>query len=626
MNRMSLLNAYRSAAVFARRLSLRRGLFSMSSLEGALDPPLNTSTLPEYFRSEILAKYNSRPALICPQESPRPHGGPKSQNFNDSRYLAWDFQEFDRHIQALSRGLLALGVQKGDRVGVVMGNTSAYALLQWACARVGAILVTFNPAYRAHEFVSALKLAGVSTLFIVPGLRTSDYIAMLSAIVPSLTSFSPRSIAVEALPKLKSLVLVDNVFDENGFKGILTNAKCAIDFRDIFIWQDSALDEQIEHLERSMDKDDIINLQFTSGTTGAPKAVSLTHQLLNNALSIGRCMRLTPEDKLCNVPPLYHCFGLVLGNLAAWVHGSCVVYPSESFHPKAIVDALVREQCTALHGVPTHFLGILEEIKQRGNVSLPMLRSVLRTGIAAGSPIPEELMRQLIDKLNLTELTIAYGMSIPVSFQTVPADPIKKRVETVGRIQPHVKAKVIDPQGNVVPVNQPGELCVAGYLVQKGYWEDPGQTASAMRRHPGNLWMHTGDEVIMDEEGYLRGFRYGDIIIRGGENLFPVQIENALTNHSSIREAAVIAVPDPVYGEVVGAWLVRKSDEPQISRTELRQWVGEQMNPQSRPSWVWYVGEDGVEDELPKTASGKVQKHILREWGTRWAKLGVGKV
>jgi len=326
-------------------------------------------------------------------------------------------------------------------------------------------------------------------------------------------------------------------------------------------------------------------------------------------------------------PTIISSFGLVVGNLAAWVHGSCVVYPSESFDAKAIVDALVLEQCTALHGVPTHFLGMLEEVKRRGSVDLPMLR----TGVAGASPVPEELMKQLTDKLNLTELTIAYGMTEtgPISFQTVPEDPIRKRVETVGRIQAHVKAKVIDPQGNVVPVNQPGELCVAGYLVQKGYWEDPEQTASVMRRHPGSddLWMHTGDEVTMDEEGYLRVIsRIKDIIIRGGENLFPVQIENALTSHFSVREVAVIAIPDPVYGEAVGAWVMRDYDEPQISRTELRQWVGEHMNPQSRPSWVWYVGEDGVESEIPRTASGKVQKHILRQWGAKWAKLGVGRV
>ncbi|KAF8488064.1 acyl-CoA synthetase [Gautieria morchelliformis] len=606
----------------------RRTLLTMSSVEGSLDPPLSTSTLSEYFRSEILAKHHSRPALICPRELPTPHGGPLSQNHNDSKYLAWDFAEFDRHIEALSRGLVSLGIKRGDRVGVVMGNTSVYALLQWACARVGAILVTLNPAYRAPELVQALKLVGVSALFIVPSLRGSDYLSMLSSALPSLSTSASSTIVSDVLPDLRSLVLVDNIGTGDRFEAALTRMKCTIDYRELFMWQQSAAeDKYINELSQISTKDDVINLQFTSGTTGAPKAVSLTHQLLNNALSIGRCMKFTPEDKLCNVPPLYHCFGLVLGNLAAWVHGSCIVYPSENYHPKATVDTLVAEQCTALHGVPTHFLGILEEVSRRGGVNFPKLR----TGIAAGSPIPEELMRQLIDKLNLKELTIAYGMTptSPVSFQTIPTDPIRKRVETVGRVQPHVKAKVIDPQGNILPVNQPGELCVAGYLVQRGYWNDPEQTASVMRRHPGDsdLWMHTGDETIMDEEGYLRVIsRIKDIIIRGGENLFPVQIENTITNHRSIREAAVVAVPDATYGETVGVWIVRHANEPLITRSELRQWVGRQMNPQNQPVWVWFVGEDGVETELPKTASGKVQKHILRAWAARWAKLSIGKV
>ncbi|KAF8589110.1 acyl-CoA synthetase [Ramaria rubella] len=614
--------------ILLRHVITRRTFLKLSLVEGPLEPPLNTSTISQYFRSEILAKHYARPALICPQERPRSHGGPVFQKLSHSKYLAWDFSEFDRHIEALSRGLIAMGIQKGDRVGVIMGNNSAYALLQWACVRVGAILVTLNPAYRTHELVDALKLAEVSTLFIVPSLRSSDYISMLSEAVPSLSSSPPGAISDEVLPDLRSLVLVDNLAEGYLFKTLLETLRCSIDFREIFIWQQNVREDQrISELSRSMDKGDIINLQFTSGTTGAPKAVSLTHQLLNNALSIGRCMRLAPEDKLCNVPPLYHCFGLVLGNLAAWVHGSSIVYPSESYNPKAIVDALVTEQCTALHGVPTHFLGILEEVSRRGGVSLPKLR----TGIAAGSPIPEELMRQLIDKLNLTELTIAYGMTetSPVSFQSTTTDPVKRRVETVGRIQPHVKAKIIDPEGNILPVNQPGELCVSGYLVQKGYWNDPEQTASVMRRHPGSpdLWMHTGDETIMDEDGYLRVIsRIKDIIIRGGENLFPIQIENIITNHQSVREAAVIAVPDATYGETVGVWVVRHANEQLITRAELRRWVGKHMNPQNQPAWVWFVGEDGIEGELPKTASGKVQKHVLRTWAAHWAKIGVGKV
>ncbi|KAH9849602.1 hypothetical protein C2E23DRAFT_838789 [Lenzites betulinus] len=376
--------------------------------------------------------------------------------------------------------------------------------------------------------------------------------------------------------------------------------------------------------------DEVINLQFTSGTTGAPKAVSLTHHnLLNNGLSIGRCMRLTPSDVLCNVPPLFHCFGLVLGNLAAWTHGACIVYPSEIFNPPAIVDALVGARCTALHGVPTHFLGVLAEVARRRAEGDPVDLRRLRTGIAAGSPIPIDLMRQLIEKMNLTELTVAYGMTetSPVSFQSTTDDPVIKRVETTGKILPHVRAKIVDAEGEVVPVNTPGEVLVAGYLLQKGYWGDPEQTAQVMKAdEEGTVWMHTGDEGIMDEEGYLRIVgRIKDIIIRGGENLFPVQIENVLTAHPHIREAAVVSVPDPKYGEVVGAWIVR---EPQtaISKEETRRVVAEGMNPQNSPTWVWFVGEEGVPEEIPKTASGKVQKHILRDWSKELAQRGVGRV
>ncbi|KIJ39009.1 hypothetical protein M422DRAFT_210533 [Sphaerobolus stellatus SS14] len=606
----------------------RKSSLTLSAVEGPLQPPLSNLTLSEYFRTEILAKHYARPALICLQESIRPHGGPPSHNMNVTKYLYWDFQELDRHVEAFARGLVGLGVRRGDRVAVVMGNTSAYAILQWACAKIGAILVTLNPAYRAHEFVAALRLVGASTLLVVPNLRSSDYLAALLHVLPSLGSSAPDNIQTEGLPELKRLIMVDNTSDNSRFTAAMGIMKAAIDFREVFTWKPSVReDSTIVETAKIMDKDDVINLQFTSGTTGLPKAVSLTHQLLNNGLSIGRCMKFTPEDKLCNVPPLFHCFGLVLGNLAAWTHGAAVVYPAESFDPKPIVDSLVQEQCTGLHGVPTHFLGVLEEVKRRGGVKLPRLR----TGIAAGSPIPEELMRQLIEKLNLTELTIAYGMTetSPVSFQTVPSDPVKKRVETVGRVQPHVKAKVVDLKGDVVPVGTPGELCVAGYLVQKGYWNDPEQTDAVMKRHSGSddLWMHTGDEVIMDEEGYLRVIsRIKDIIIRGGENLFPIQIENVITNHQSIREAAVISVPDPKYGEVVGVWIVRHTDKPRVSREDIREWVGKQMNPQNRPAWIWFVNEEGVEEELPKTPSGKIQKHILRKWGSAWASVGVGKV
>ncbi|OBZ78072.1 putative acyl-CoA synthetase YngI [Grifola frondosa] len=602
---------------------------------GAIGSTPVSSTFPEYFAHDILQKYGSRPALIARGEKPRPHGGPRSPNMGVSQHLAWDFQEFDRHIQALARGLLDLGVKKGDRVGVIMGNNSAYTCLQWACASVGAILVTMNPAYRLPELVNTLKLVGVSHLFVVPRIRTSAYVHMLSDAFPALRNSQPGDIQEPSLPELKHLIVVDNLSDMRQLEHDVKDVKCAVDFRETLIWREDTSERWLlEEIMASLSKDDVVNLQFTSGTTGSPKAVSLTHHnLLNNALSIGRCMHLTPSDVICNVPPLFHCFdtslslALSVRNLAAWVHGACIVYPSEIYNPPAIVDALVAERCTALHGVPTHFLGVLAEVQRRRDEGEAVDTRHLRTGIAAGSPIPIDLMKQLIAKLNLTDLTNAYGMTetSPVSFQTTNTDPIIKRVETVGKVQPHVKAKVVDCEGRVVPIGTPGEIWVAGYLVQKGYWQDEEQTARVVSQdEDGTLWMHTGDEGVMDEEGYLRG-EIKDIIIRGGENLFPVQIENVMTAHPAIEEAAVISVPDAHYGEVVGAWVIR-AQHAQLSKEEARRIVAQAMNPQNAPAWVWFVGEDGVPEEIPKTASGKVMKHVLRGWAKDLAKKSVGRV
>lgn len=596
-----------------------RRLITLSSVEGPSQPPLERRTLPVYFRDEIFGKHAERRALISRQERPRTHGGPPSSNAGVHSHLSWDFQEFYRHINATARGLISLGVKKGDRVGVIMGNNSAYALLQWACASVGAILVTLNPAYRLPELVKALNVVGLSHLFIVPRVRTSQYLRGLSAAFPDLRHSAPGNIQVADLPSLRNLVVVDDMPDHREYLEEIGDTKCAIDFREMLVWREDGTEQRrVKELVDSHHSDEVINLQFTSGTTGKPKAVSLTHlNLLNNGLSNGRCMRLTADDILCNVPPLFHCFGLVLGNLAAWSHGACIVYPSPVFHPEAIVDAVVQERCTALHGVPTHFLGVLSEVQKRQQAGEKLDLSCLRTGIAAGSPVPIDLMHQLINKLNMVDITNAYGMTetSPVSFQTTPADPVIKRVETVGKVQHHVKAKVVNQEGETVPVGTPGEICVTGYLLQKGYWEDEEQTKKVMRadpKDPSTIWMHTGDEGIMDEDGYLKVVgRVKDLIIRGGENLFPVQIENVLVAHPFICEAAAVSVPDAVYGEVVGVWIVLEPDAT-MTREEVRKLVSDGMNPQNTPEWVWFIGEPGVAKEFPKTGSGKVMKQIGR--------------
>ncbi|EKM56989.1 uncharacterized protein PHACADRAFT_208155 [Phanerochaete carnosa HHB-10118-sp] len=665
MLRLSKISKRVPARVLSRHTYASQAKLTRSYVEGPTDPPLCHLTLPAYFAQKILPLHADRPALTCRAEEPNTFGG--SPQKSNKACLDWTFREFDDHIAAVARGLLAMGVNKGDRVGVIMGNNSTYAMLQWACARIGAILVTLNPAYRTHELIATLGLVGVKHLFLVPRIRSSAYLQNLADAFPSLASSSPGNVNIKRLPDLKNIVVLDDLGGAQG-AAEMARAKSAVDFREILVWRHAGPEQrELEALERGLQQHETINLQFTSGTTGAPKAVSLTHHnLLNNGIQIGRCMHLTPSDVLCNVPPLFHCFGLVLGNLAAWTHSARVVYPSPVFNARAVVDALLAERPSALHGVPTHFLGVLAEVAAREReLGAPLVFDRLRTGIAAGSSIPTPLMRTLVEKLSLTELTIAYGMTetSPVSFQTVPSDPLIMRVESVGRVHPHVKAKIIatdrkhvvegaheDELDDVVPIGTPGELLVSGYLLQAGYWQDPEQTAQVMRRDAnGTLWMHTGDEGVMDEDGYLRIVgRIKDIIIRGGENLFPVAIENVLTAHAGIREAVVVAVPHARLGEVVGAWVLREPGAPAgaaLSAADVRQVVAQGMNPQNAPAYVWFVGElpeevrsRGEEKEksdvggvrkfmgLPKTASGKVMKHVLRTWARELAEKGLGRV
>ncbi|KZV72076.1 acetyl-CoA synthetase-like protein [Peniophora sp. CONT] len=621
-------------AIFRSRVLARPTVIARSNLvhtlsvtQGPVTPPLDTRTLPDFWDANVATR-GHRPALICPSEPAHPHGGPLLPDSAGTKHLSWSYGAFNEHIRALAAGLVALGVKKGDRVGVVMGNNSAYATLQWATASIGAILVTFNPAYRGHELIHTLRQVGVSHLFLVPNLRRSAYLHMLHDHLPSLRGAAPGSIAMEELPALRSIIAVDNTRDPGQFSSIMDKAPAVIDYRDVPIWTaGSKALRVVEETRGTLHKDDVINIH---GTTGLPKAVSLTHSnLLNNALSISDAMRLTEEDVICNNPPLFHCFGLVLGNLAAWSRGACIVYPDEVFSPPAIVDAVQNHRCTALHGVPAHFHGILAEVEKRQAAGEKTDFSTLRTGIAAGSPVPIELMRKLIGTLNLRDLTNAYGMTetSPVSFQTTPDDSLIARTETVGRVRHHVRAKIVNEHGHIVPVGVRGELCTAGYLLQKGYWGDPEHTAQVMRHDSeGTLWMHTGDEAVLDSEGYLRIVgRVKDLIIRGGENLSPVAIENALCELPAIVEAAAVSVPDDVLGEVVGAWIVLHPGSPIPTRAEIANHVRARMNPQNIPAWVWFTGTDGP-SELPRTASGKVQKHILRAWSRDLAAKDVGRV
>ncbi|KAF8627091.1 hypothetical protein AX15_004550 [Amanita polypyramis BW_CC] len=456
------------------RHRLARSL-TLSAVQGPTEPPLDTRTIPDYFYSAILNHYAERPALICRSEKSGGHGGPPSRNMGVIHHLAWDFEEFERHISGLARGLVGMGVKKGDRVGIIMGNNSSYAMLQWACASIGAILVTINPAYRLQELISTLNLVSTQHLIVAPRIRTSHYLSIFSEAFPSLRNSSPSEIQEPALPHLRNLIVVDN---DGEFKTEIekANIRCAVDWRDVMIWQDGAEAREVTKIRQGLDKDEVIR------------------------------------------------------NLASWARGACTVYPSAVFDPPSIVDAIQGERCTTLHGVPTHLIGVLAEVaKRRSALGLGPDAKLegferLRTGIASGSPIPIDLMKRLRKELGLTELTTAYGMSptipsvqfrasnrsngclfSPVSFQTTYKDPVEKLVETVGQIQPHARAKIVDPRGNVVPVGVPGEICVSGYLLQKGYWEDEEQTKKVMKRDgEGTLWMYTGDEGIMDKDGYLR--------------------------------------------------------------------------------------------------------------------------
>ncbi|KZP15938.1 acetyl-CoA synthetase-like protein [Athelia psychrophila] len=590
---------------------------SLSSVEGPSHPPLINSTLGTYFAENVIEKHPHRPALICRGERPGSNGGPQSRNLGLSSHLAWDFAEFDTNITAVTRGLLRMGVKKGDRVGAIIPNLSAFATLQWACARMGAILVSLNPAYRMHEFVGTLQAAGVKHLFMVSSLRTSNYTSLFASTLPALRDSSPGNIQEPSLPDLRNLVVINNGTDSAGFERDLCGLKCAVDWRDVLAWQEDAQESKVmAEIARGLNKDDITNLIFTSGTTGPPKAATVTHDIfLNNALSQGGRLKLTHEDVVSNAPPLFHTMGLMIGNFAPWLRGAAVAYPSATFDATAVVNSLVGDKCTAMMGVPTHFHMALEEVVKREAAGERFDFSRMRTGINGGALVPAHMMKKLGERLNLTELTIIYGMTENcISYQTSMDDPIEKQTTTVGTVHPHYKVKLVDENGETVPIGQTGEVWTAGYALQKGYWNDEERTRAAMQRDSeGTLWMKSGDLGVMDEDGYLIiSGRIKDLIIRGGQNLSPGQIDDVLMAHPAILEASAVAVPDEELGEVVGAWVVRREGHS-LTKEEVCKCVSESC-PQGKPAWVWFAGEDGLPDALPKTASGKIQKNVLRTW------------
>jgi len=501
---------------------------------------------------------------------------------------------FDQAVEqwyAFAAGLLALELEPGDRIGIWSPNNVEWVIAQFATAKAGLILVNINPAYRKGELSYTLKKVGCKALILAREFKSSDYVGMLREIAPAIDHSESGKLRLPELPELRSLIVISDDAIDGMFR-----------FSDIAAMAPADASEQLAARALVSQPDDAINIQFTSGTTGLPKGATLTHfNVLNNGYFVGQAMNFTDEDRLCIPIPLYHCFGMVMSVLTSVLFGATMVFPSEAFEPLAVLEAVSEEKCTALQGVPTMFIA---ELEHPDFASFDM--SHLRTGTMAGAPCPIEIMRKVISEMNMAEVTIAYGMTetSPVSFQSASDDPLEKRVSTVGRIHPHVQVKIIDEQGAVVPTGTSGELCTRGYSVMLGYWDDQEQTDESIDEAG---WMHTGDLAVIDDEGYcdIVG-RVKDMIIRGGENIYPREIEEYLFQHPQIQEVAVFGIPDEKYGEAVVAWIRLREGEA-IDAGGIREYCNEQIAYYKVPKHILIV------DEFPMTVTGKIQKFIMRE-------------
>ncbi|PGH12299.1 hypothetical protein AJ79_04365 [Helicocarpus griseus UAMH5409] len=538
-----------------------RTLLTQSHAKGPLEPPLFEQTVGEHF-ANIVSKYGDRTAVVSRHQAQR-----------------ITYEELDKKSNALARGLSAGGLMKGDRVAVSLGNSIEYAIVTYALFKLGAVLVPLNPSFNINQVVSALSLLQASHLIMstevnLPRREPRSNIPLLQKIIPNLLSSKLES---QVIPSLKKVILLSN---DNG-RIDTSSFNCTTPFTSI----SSDLASDMRPLSpQGLSPDDVVNIQFTSGTTSMPKAACLSHRsILNNGAQIGDRMLLTENDIVCCPPPLFHCFGCILGYMATATHGSAIVFPAESFNAIATLKAVQEEKCTALYGVPTMFVEELDLLEE-GKVPYEGFEH-LRTGIAAGSSIPAELMKKLHKTLNLTELTICYGMTetSPVSAMTTTNDPIEKRITSVGRVMPHVEVKVVDPRdrSKILPVDTRGELVVSGYLVMKEYWGAPERTAEVMvKDDEGRVWMHTGDEATISPDGYVTiTGRIKDLIIRGGENIHPLEIENCLFAHPGVSSVSVVGVPDKRYGEAVAAFVVpREEAEKKITVEEVKDWVREKLS------------------------------------------------
>ena len=556
-----------------------------SYVAGDRSPPLRYATIPDALR-ETVSRHGPRDAVVLPRER-------KTLSYYD----------LDREVDALASGLLALGLEKGDRIGIWSPNRLEWILTQFATARIGAVLVNINPAYRPAELEYALNAVGCKALVAAEAFKSSRYVAMIRALAPELEDCEPGRLSSAKLPHLRIVVAMS---DDPG-PGVFR-------FSDVHRLGGPAQMLRLDAVTRTLGPDDPINIQFTSGTTGSPKGATLTHyNIVNNAWFVTERMRFSEADRLCIPVPLYHCFGMVMGSLGCVTQGAAMVFPGEGFDAEQTLRAVSETRCTALYGVPTMFVAMLEET---GKAAFDL--SSLRTGVMAGASCPIDVMQRVIDEMHMKEVTICYGMTetSPVSFQSFVDDPVEKRVTTVGRIHPHLEAKVVDVEGAIVPVGEPGELCIRGYSVMRGYWGDEERTRESI----AGGWMHSGDLATLDEGGYCCVVgRVKDMIIRGGENVYPREVEDYLFRHPGIREAQVFGIPDAKYGEQICAWVV-PHEGVELTPADVVGFCAGQIAHFKVPKHVRIVGE------LPMTVTGKPQKFVMRDWMVKHGYAGGGEL
>ncbi len=556
-----------------------------SLAQGATDVPLIEQTIGDFF-DDMAARQGDRDALVSAHEKKR-----------------LSYLELQRESSRLASALLKLGLVPGDRVGIWSHNNVPWVLMQLATAKAGIILVNINPAYRTSELEYALNKVGGKALVTMKSFKTSEYVSMLRELAPGLATAKPGELRAARLPHLRTVAWIDTPADSGELPGLMRFSA--------LLESGSADDAKVAAISKTLKATDPINIQFTSGTTGFPKGATLTHRnILNNGFFIGECMKLTPADRLCIPVPLYHCFGMVLGNLACITHGSTIVYPNDGFDPITVLQTVQAEKCTGLHGVPTMFIAELDHPRFK-----EFDLSTLRTGIMAGSPCPTEVMKRVVEQMHLREITIAYGMTetSPVSCQSSTDTPLEKRVSTVGTVQPHLEIKIVDPvTGDIVPRGQSGEFCTRGYSVMHGYWEDPEKTREAIDT---DGWMHTGDLATMDDEGYVNIVgRIKDLVIRGGENIYPREIEEFLYRHPKVQDVQVVGLPDKKYGEELCAWIIVRPGQS-ATADEIRDFCKGQIAHYKVPRYIEFV------TEFPMTVTGKIQKFRIRE--TMTERLGL---